>query len=185
MKNVSKRNLLLAMGALAAMVGCGNGIGSDGGAKIDARVEATLKHMYERHPATRQLASNSKGMLVIPLVTEGGFGIGGGFGRGSLLINDRTVDYYSAASASAGIQIGVQQYSHVLFFMTPDALQEFRASSGWAAGANIEYALLDKSDDLRAETTTSLSPVVAVIFAQAGLRAGVTLEGIKYTRIIP
>ena len=38
---------------------------------------------------------------------------------------------------------------------------------------------------LRAETITSLSPVIAVVFAQTGLRVGATLEGTKYSRIIP
>ena len=62
---------------------------------------------------------------------------------------------------------------------------DFRRSSGWAAGADIEYALNDRGESLRAETTTSLAPVIAVIFAQAGLRVGASLEGTKYTRIIP
>jgi lipid-binding SYLF domain-containing protein len=102
-----------------------------------------------------------------------------------LQINGSTVDYYSGASASAGLQIGAQQYSHVLFFMTQNALADFRASMGWAAGADLEYAAADQGDVLRAETITSLSPVIAVVFAQSGLRIGATLEGTKYTRIIP
>ena len=62
---------------------------------------------------------------------------------------------------------------------------DFRRSQGWAAGADIEYAINDQGEALRAETTTSLAPVIAVVFAQAGLRVGATLEGSKYTRIIP
>ncbi|MEC8197220.1 MAG: twin-arginine translocation pathway signal, partial [Pseudomonadota bacterium] len=34
-------------------------------------------------------------------------------------------------------------------------------------------------------TTNLLAPVIAVIFGQAGLKIGATLEGIKYSRIIP
>ena len=45
--------------------------------------------------------------------------------------------------------------------------------------------LLAEGETLRAETTTSLSPVIAVVFGQSGLRIGATLEGTKYTRIIP
>jgi len=182
---LNKRGFLLGMVAAGALAGCGNGINSSGSARIDGRVAETLQFMYAEHPGTKQLALNSRAMLVMPLVTKGGFGLGGGYGRGALMINDRPVDYYSAAHASAGLQVGVEQYSHVLFFMTSEALQDFRSSSGWALGANVEYALLDKSDELRADSTTTFSPVVAVIFAQAGLRAGATLEGIKYTRIIP
>ena len=121
----------------------------------------------------------------MPLVTEAGLGLGGGYGRGALRVGGATVDYYSTTKASAGIQIGAQQYAHVLFFMTDDALMNFRRSPGWAAGANIEYAFPDRGETLAAETTTQLAPIIAVIFGQSGLRAGATLEGVKYTRIIP
>ncbi|MEO0587537.1 MAG: HEAT repeat domain-containing protein, partial [Planctomycetota bacterium] len=47
------------------------------------------------------LEAKSTGMLVMPLVTEAGLGIGGAFGRGALRVNDITVDYYSATRASA------------------------------------------------------------------------------------
>jgi len=121
----------------------------------------------------------------MPLVTEATFGFGGGYGRGALRIGDTTVDYYSATKGSVGLQIGAQQFAHVLFFMTDEALSGFRRASGWAAGADIEYAFRGQGENIRAETTTSTAPVVAVIFGQAGLLAGVSLEGMKYTRIIP
>ena len=121
----------------------------------------------------------------MPVVTEIGLGLGGSFGRGALRVGDTTVDYYSSASGSAGLQIGAQQYSHVLFFMTQDALLDFRRGQGWAAGADVTYAINDQGEMLQAETTTSLAPAIAVVFAQAGLRVGATLEGTKYTRIIP
>ena len=69
--------------------------------------------------------------------------------------------------------------------MTQDALAGFRASPGWVAGADVEYAALAQGEVLRADTTTSLAPVIAVVFAQSGLRLGATIEGTKYTRIIP
>ncbi|MFP4327038.1 MAG: YSC84-related protein [Paracoccaceae bacterium] len=174
-----------ALSALAFTAACGNGVGGNGADRIDARVDATLSRMYSDFPNTRQLAEKSTGMLVMPLMTEAGLGLGGAYGRGALRVNGGTVDYYSAARASAGLQIGAQQYTHVLFFMTEDALSEFRSSPGWAAGADVEYVFNDIGESLKAETTTTRTPVVAVVFGQAGLRLGATLEGTKYTRIIP
>ncbi|MEL7212083.1 MAG: lipid-binding SYLF domain-containing protein [Pseudomonadota bacterium] len=185
MNTPSRRNFLAATGALTLTAACGNGVGSRGPETIDARVDATLNYMYREFPGTQDLRRKSTGMLVMPLVTEAGLGIGGSYGRGALRINDTTVDYYSATQASIGLQIGAQQYAHVLFFMTDGALMDFRRSQGYAAGADLEYALQNEGESLKAGTTTSLAPVIAVVFGQAGLRVGATLEGTKYTRIIP
>jgi lipid-binding SYLF domain-containing protein len=177
-----------ALGAVAGtstLAACGNGIGSTGGGTIDARVDTTLNQMYNEFPNTRKLAEKSTGMLIMPLVTEAGFGLGGAYGRGALRVTGTSVDYYSVTKGSGGLQIGAQQYAHVLFFMTNDALLSFRRSPGWAAGANIEYVISDRGDSVNADTTTALSPVLAVVFGRAGLRLGATLEGRKFTRIIP
>jgi lipid-binding SYLF domain-containing protein len=186
MSNLSRRGF--TFGLLAGtplLAACGNGVGSPGAARIDARVASTKSHMFANYPGTQDLAAKSTGILVMPVITEGGFFVGGGYGQGALQIDGVTVDYYSATKGSFGLQIGAQQFAHVLFFMTEEALERFRRSSGWAAGADLEYVFNDRGDNLRAETTTSTAPVVAVIFGQAGLLAGASLEGMKYTRIIP
>ena len=184
MTDLSRRTFVLGAGAMP-LAACNNGIGSNGASTIDARVASTTDFMFRTYPGTQDLASKAAGLLVMPLITEVGLGFGGSFGTGALQIQGSTVDYYSAAAGSAGLQIGAQQYSHVLFFMTPEALAEFRASPGWAVGADVTYAFNDQGDMLRADTTTSLNPVIAVVFAQTGLQLGATLEGVKYTRIIP
>lgn len=182
----SRRGFMIAAGgASVSLAACANGVGSRDGDRIDARVDSTLNYLYDRYPGARELAQKSTGQLVMPLVTEAGFGLGGAYGRGALRINDATVDYYLLTQASAGLQIGAQQYAHVLFFMTDQALQEFRAASGWVASADIKYAFQTEGDRLTADTITASSPVVAVVFGQAGLIAGASIEGAKYTRIIP
>ena len=185
MTRIPRRAVLSGTAATLALAACGNGIGSDGPVKLDARVDATLNFLDSQYPGTRELNDNSAGMLIMPLVTEASFGFGASYGRGALRVNQTSVDYYSAAQASFGFQAGAQQYAHVLFFMTEEALAEFRASQGWAAGADLEYAVNDRGANLSAETTTVLTPVIAVIFGQAGLIAGASVEGTKYTRIIP
>lgn len=184
MTRMTRRAAVLSLGALP-LAACGNGVGGTGGATIDARVDATLNELYARFPDTLNLRDTAAGILVMPVVTEAGLGLGGAYGRGALRVGEATVDYYSAVKASAGLQIGAQQYASVLFFMTQDALMDFRRSPGWAAGADVEYAGPNTGKTLSAETTTTLSPVIAVIFGHAGLRVGATLEGVKYTRIVP
>jgi lipid-binding SYLF domain-containing protein len=173
------------LAGLSVLAACGNGVGSGGAETVDARVDATLNEMYNLFPNTVDLAGKASGMLIMPLVTEAGFGIGGAYGRDALRVNGATVDYYSTAKASAGFQIGAQQYAHVLFFMTEDALNGFRRSKGWAAGADLEYVVSTRGDSVAADTNTLRAPILAAVFSRAGLRVGATLEGSKYTRIIP
>jgi len=184
--NFSRRAFALsALVTTTAIAACGNGVGGLGAATIDARVQATLTEMYRSYPNTIDLANKANGMLVMPLVTEAGLGFGGAYGRGALLVGDTSVDYYSVTKASGGFQIGAQQYAHVLFFMTDQAVDDFRRSRGWAAGADLEYVINSTGDSVAADTTTVLSPVIAAVFGRAGLRLGATLEGTKYSRIIP
>lgn len=185
MSRLSRRHFLAgATGAGITLTGCANGVGSNGGASIDARVDTTVEYLYSRYPGTRELSEKAAGMLVMPLVTEAGFGLGGSYGRGALRVGGISVDYYSQTQASFGFQIGAQQYAHALFFMTDEALQDFRTSPGWVAGADIKYAFSNTGDRLSADTITAITPVVAVVFGQAGLLIGASIEGTKYNRII-
>ena len=185
MSRFSRRTFVISGASVPILAACGNGLNSRASDRVDARVDGAINLMYDEVPGSRELAQNAAGMLVMPLVTEAGFGFGGAYGRGALRIGNATVDYYSALSGSFGPQIGAQQYAHTLFFMTSNALREFRRSTGWAIGADVRYAVTDVGETLGLDTTVLLDSVIAVIFGQAGLIVGATLDGTRYTRIIP
>ena len=186
MSSISRRTLLAGGGAsLAVLAGCGTPMGTVNADRLDARVDATRDFLRQNHPDTEALFRNAHGILYMPLVSEAGFFVGGAYGQGALRIDDVTVDYYSATRASLGLQIGAQQYAHVLFFMTAGALADFRASEGWAASADLRYAVPGAGGAAGVQTTTALAPVIAVVFGQSGLIAGASLAGVRYTRIIP
>ncbi|MFN4101348.1 MAG: YSC84-related protein [Pararhodobacter sp.] len=182
---MSRRGLLAGGAAATLLTACGNPVGNFNAERLDSRVDATRDFLRQNHGELAPLFQNAQGILYMPLVTEAGFLFGGSFGQGALRINDITVDYYSATRVSAGLQIGAQQYAHVLFFMTPQALQDFRAGEGWAASADVRYALPEQGGSAGVQTTTMFSPVIAVVFGQAGLIAGASLAGVRYQRIIP
>ena len=54
--------------------------------------------------------------------------------RARLLIGPATVDYYSMSLASIGFTFGAAEYNQALFFMTSQALQDFRVADGWQLG---------------------------------------------------
>lgn len=186
---VSRRMFLAAGSSSVLLSACaggfeGNGVGSDGAAQIDARVDASRDYLLQQFPGTAADVNRAAGILYMPLLTEAGFIVGGAFGRGALRIGGVTVDYYSATKASVGFQIGAQQFAHVLLFMTEEALADFRSGNGWAASADLRYATPEEGASA-GKQTTELDPVVALVYGQQGLIAGATLAGTKYTRIIP
>ncbi len=186
MSKLSRRNFVMTGAAVPLLAACGGGgVNSRASQRLDSRVDAALDFMYAEVPGSEELAFNSAGMLVMPLVTEAGFGFGGSYGRGALRVGGATVDYYSAIAGTFGLQIGAQQYAHTLFFMTEDALRDFRESAGWAIGADVRYALNSDGGNLGLDTNTLLDPVIAVVYGQAGLIVGATLDGTRYSRIIP
>ncbi|MBZ0129956.1 MAG: lipid-binding SYLF domain-containing protein [Rhodobacteraceae bacterium] len=181
MNNWTRRAFLA--GAAGSVAACGNGIGDSRGARIDYRVDLALQQMFDEVPGSRDLADRAAGMLVMPTVTKAGFGWGGAYGEGALLIGNAPVDYYSIAQGSWGFQLGLQQFAHTVFFMNQEALANFRNSAGWEIGADAEYVFKDDGDNLGTDTTRLRSPVIAVIYGRAGLHVGATLEGTKYSRI--
>ncbi|MGY6696068.1 MAG: lipid-binding SYLF domain-containing protein [Roseinatronobacter sp.] len=185
MNDLTRRSVVLGLGATSLLGACANPVGGDGAAQLDARVDAARDFLRSSYPSLEELFSNARGILYIPVVTEAGLFFGGAYGRGALRINDITVDYYSATRASFGLQAGAQQYAHALFFMTEQALSDFRFSPGWAASADMRYATPTQGGSMGTETTTQFSPVIAVVFGQSGILAGASLAGVKYSRIIP
>lgn len=182
---LTRRGLLAGGGAAALLAGCGNPVGNFNGERLDGRVDATRDFLRQNHPELQTLFEDAQGILYMPLVSEAGFFVGGAYGQGALRINDATVDYYSATQASLGLQIGAQQYAHVLFFMTPQSLADFRSGEGWAVSADLRYATPREGGSAGVQSTSMFSPVIAVVFGQAGLIAGASLAGLRYQRIIP
>lgn len=157
---------------------------------IDARVNLALGKMFAKLPDTRKLSHNAKGMLVMPSVLKGGLIVGGAYGEGSLLLNDPvngydmpSAGYYSVAAASVGLQAGVQTTSHVLFFMTDDAVENFKRADGWEIGADAEVTFPDSGLNAQVNSTLLEKPIIGVVFGQDGFLVGASLEGSKYSRI--
>ncbi len=182
MDSLTRRGLLVATGACATALATPSFARSR--ASIDNAIATKLEEMQAQLPFTQNLVQNSAGMLVIPRITKGGLMVGGAYGEGALVIGSAPVDYFSVAAASFGFQIGLQQMSSVLFFMTTDRLGKFRQRDGWTLGADLEYTLIEKGETAAVDTNTYKDDVFAVVFGQKGLLAGISIEGSKYSRII-
>lgn len=184
-KVMTLRNWCQAIVLLLAglSVGCASAPSPQEADVIDAKVDAALTRFKQEVKGVNSLLQSAKGTLVFPEVIQGGFWVGGEYGKGSLLSGGRTVDYYSIASASFGPQIGAQKKDIILLFMNEQALQSFRNSPGWTAGVDGTVAVVNVGAEGAIDTATLNRPILAFVVGQTGLMAGATLEGSKITKL--
>lgn len=175
--------ICIAAFALLAMLSMASPIEAGSAREIDTGIDVALARFYDKIPGARDLADKAEGMLVFPSVVKAGFGLGGEYGEGALLIRERTVDYYNIISASIGFQLGVQKRTVIIAFMTEAALDRFRRTRGWKAGVDGSVAIVTLGVGGSIDTNRITSPVVGFILDPKGLMYNLTLEGSKISRI--
>jgi lipid-binding SYLF domain-containing protein len=154
-------------------------------AEIEADANDTLHSFVRQVPGARELAAKAAGILVFPSVVKAGIGIGGEYGEGILLNQQRVEGYYNLISASFGFQLGVQERSVIIMFMTQDALRGFEERAGWKIGVDGSVTIITVGVGGGIDTDKIVSPVIGFIIDQKGLMYNLTLEGSKISRINP
>ena len=151
--------------------------------EIDAGADSALTRLYSTARGSRDLANRAQGILVFPRVLSGGLGIGGEFGDGVLRTGAQPIGYYRVIGGSFGWQIGGQSQAIILMFLTQDALDRFRRSNGWTVGADatVSVARVGASGDI--DSNTIKQSIVGFALTNAGLYAGIKLDGSKITRL--
>ena len=153
--------------------------------EINEGVDSALAHLYDTAPSARAVANQAKGILVFPSVFQAGLVVGGEYGRGALRVNGVTERYYNIAAGSVGWQIGAQSKGIILMFMTDEALNRFRQSNGWDVGgdATVAIATIGANGDI--DANLAHHAVVGFVTTNAGVMAGVSLQGAKISSIQP
>ena len=183
--NTPLRALCLALLMVTAIVAEPRMSEAGSAAKIEADANATLHSFVRQVSGARELANKAAGILVFPSVIKAGIGFGGEYGEGVLLNQQRVVGYYNLVSASFGFQLGVQERSVIIMFMTQDALAGFDQRAGWKIGVDGSVAIITVGVGGSIDSDKVVSPVIGFILDQKGLMYNLTLEGSKISRINP
>jgi lipid-binding SYLF domain-containing protein len=158
---------------------------ADSRAEMEREARASLDELYKNVPGARDLARNAKGILVFPAITKAGFVVGGQYGEGVLFKNGNVSGYYNTASASVGLQAGVQKYGYALFFMRESDLNYLKKSDGWDVGVGPNITVVDRGLASNLSAATAREGIYAFFFEQKGLMAGLGLQGTKITEMNP
>lgn len=175
--------LLVAAGCTTTNPETGDSSPAAKRSRIDSGVNETLNRLYASVNGSRELANKARGILVFPSVINAGFIVGGEYGEGALREGGRTTGYYSTASGSFGFQAGAQSKALVFMFMNQAELDRFKASNGWTAGVDGSVAVVKAGINAGIDTNTARAPVVAFALTNAGLMAGLTVEGTKISKL--
>lgn len=153
--------------------------------EIDRDVDTAVEKLYASTPAAVELAKTTKGILVFPDVIKAGLIIGGQYGTGALRVNDETTGYYNTVAASYGLQAGAQSFGYAMFFMTDEALEYLKKSSGWEVGVGPSVVVVDEGVARSLTTSSAKEDIYVFFFDHKGLMAGLGVQGSKITQIQP
>jgi lipid-binding SYLF domain-containing protein len=179
---MNKFKMLPSLAVLIAMLFSNAALAATG-AEIDREVDKTIQVFKEDVNGAEAFLNQAAGYLVFPRVIKVGVGIGGETGEGALRVGGSTVDYYRTSAGSFGFQLGAQAKSIFIAFMTAEALEKFRKSSGWKAGVDGSVALIDMGAGKSIDTHNIKDPVVGFVFGSKGLMYNLTLEGSKFSKL--
>ena len=174
---------LLIVALLAVGFGLAENSFAAAAEEIDASANVATRRFYKQVDGAEEFVRSAKGLLIMPGVKKAAFIIGGEYGEGALRIGGKTVDYYNIVSGSIGFQIGVEAKDIIIAFMTQEALDGFRASSGWEAGLDGNVALITIGAGERVDTRTIKDPIVGFVFDVKGLMADISFKGAKFTKL--
>lgn len=181
MHSPRRQFLGMAAGAAGASLLAGPGVAFAKDTLV-ADSEAALAKLVASNHTAAILKGKAKGILVFPKIVKAGLVVGGSVGKGILKKNGKVDGRYTSVSGSIGFQAGAQAYGYALFCMTAKALDYLYASKGWEVGVGPTVVVVDEGVAKNLTTATLQDDAYAFIFNQAGLMAGVSLEGTKITK---
>ncbi len=154
-------------------------------AEIDEKVQTVLPVLYSTSEAAGELSKTAKGILVFPSVVKAGFGIGGQYGEGALMVDGKTNQYFSTVAMSYGLQAGAQKFGYAMFLMTDEAVKYLKSSDGWELGTGPSIVVMDEGKAASATTSSLKQDIYVFFFGQKGLMAGLGIQGTKVTPFEP
>ncbi|HOW49654.1 MAG TPA: YSC84-related protein [Rubrivivax sp.] len=189
--NQAKRHFVLAASSLAALsllsacttTSSGGGDPEAQRKAIDAGADSALARLYSQQRGSKELVESARGVLVFPSFGSAGFIVGGGSGRGVLRVGDKSDGYFRMTEASVGLLAGAQSQAVFLLFMTDNALNRFRNSSGWTIGADANVSMLTVGANAQITSQTAQQEVIGFVMTNSGLMGNISLNGNRVTRL--
>lgn len=156
-----------------------------GSSEEERRVEEAIRVFQEIAGLTDEgipesILRNAQGIAIIPGVVKAAYGIGGEYGRGVLLVQDKGVwsspSFITLAGGSLGWQIGVQRSDLILVFKTRKSIDNI-AEGKVTLGADAGVAAGPVGRGAQAGTDLEMKAEIYAYSKAKGLFIGISVKG--------
>ncbi len=145
--------------------------------KDKALIEETIDAYLKADPRLKAYFADAYGYAVFPTVDKAGLFVGGAYGKGKVFVKGKDVGHATLSQASAGLEIGFEAYSEIIFFGDKKAFENFKAGKAKFAAGATAYAI-----KAGAAAIADYSNGVAVfVKGKGGLMADASIGGQSFT----
>ena len=149
----------------------------DPGDEKQMKAQAAIERFKEKIPRSAMFFEEAYGFAILSSVTRVAVGFGGAYGSGLVLEGDNLIGNTGFWQFTSGLQLGVNNFSMIVFFKDQEALEYFKEReiqfAGQAGLAVATYGV--------AGTPAYNEGVAIITMTRLGLLAEFSYGGIKFT----
>ena len=119
--------------------------------------------------------------VVFPRIAKAGIIIGGNYGEGYLIRNNKIVGLVDVAGANVGFQAGIQNYSQVTFIFSEGAYNNLVNNGNLSLSGTLSYGRQGQIENTAIATENLGEGLRTLVFNQTGTVFGASVEGLYYT----
>jgi len=158
--------------------------------KDDLRAEntVTIKEAFEtleqanlEAPVAEYWRKKSIAQVVFPRIAKAGIIVGGNYGEGYLVRNNRVVGLVDVAGANFGFQAGIQNYSQVTYIFSESAYSSLVNNGKLSLTGTLSYGNQGQIENTTIATENLGEGLRTLVFNETGTVFGASLEGLYYT----
>ena len=132
-------------------------------------------------PAAEYWRERSIAQVVFPRIAKAGIIIGGNYGEGYLIRNNRIIGLVDVAGANVGFQAGIQNYSQVTYIFSEGAYSNLINNGNLSLSGTLSYSRQGQIENTAITTENLGESLRTLVFNETGTVFGASVEGLYYT----
>ena len=142
---------------------------------------ATLETASLDTPTAEYWREQSIAQVVFPRIAKAGIIIGGNYGEGYLIRNNKIAGLVDVAGANVGFQAGIQNYSQVTYIFGEGAYSKLVNDGNLSLSGTLSYGRQGRIENTAITTENLGDGLRTLVFNETGTVFGASVEGLYYT----